>query len=56
MELHTEQLQICMNSAIAAQLGTPTKNTGLFNWGGSHTAKQRKSLYSGTVAHMKNIT
>jgi len=31
MELHTKQLQIGVNSAVAAQLW-PLKNAGLFNW------------------------
>jgi len=28
MELHTKQLQICMNSAVAAQLTQPPKMQG----------------------------
>jgi len=31
MELHTKQLQIGMNSAVAAQI-FPPKSAGLFNW------------------------
>jgi len=31
MELHTKQLQIGVNSDVAAQL-CPIRNAGLFNW------------------------
>jgi len=49
--LHTRQLQIGMNSAVAAQLFTPKRKvTQLADH--DHTAKQKKSLYSGTAAHI----
>jgi len=32
MWLHTKQLQIGMNSAIAVQFCPPKKTTGLLNW------------------------
>jgi len=56
MELHTKQLQICMNIAVAAQLTHPRKCRAIQLVDGRHTAKQKKSLYSGSVAHMKCIT
>jgi len=50
-------LQICTNSAAATQLGASHKICKAIQLvDGSHTAKQKKSLYSYTVAHMKNIT
>ena len=55
MELHTKQLQIDMNSAVAAQL-CPPQNKGTQLADRSQTAKQNKSLHGGTVAHMKTIT
>jgi len=45
-----------MNSAVAAQLDPPPTKMQGYSTGVSHTAKQKKSLYSGTVAHMKSIT
>jgi len=54
MELHTKQLQIDMNSAVAAQLCLPHKMRASQLADHSHTATQKKSLHGGTVAHMKN--
>jgi len=55
MEMHSKKLQIGMNSAVAVQLCSPKcRDTQLTDR--SHTAKQKRSLYSGTTPHMKNVT
>jgi len=57
MEQHTKQSQIGMNSAVAVQLCPPKKECRATQLPDpSHTAKQNKSLYSVTTAHMKNMT
>jgi len=44
-----------MKYAAAVQL-SPQKMQGYSTGRPSNKAKQKQSLYSGTVAHMKNIT
>jgi len=53
--MYAKNLQISMNSAVVAQL-PPSKRRNTQLADRKHTAKQKKSLYSGTTAHMKNIT
>jgi len=55
MELHTKQLQIGVNSSVAAQLWALPKMQAIQLANRSDIAKQKKSLCSGTVAHMKDI-
>jgi len=55
MAMHAKQLQIGMNSAVAVELCPPQcRDTQRADR--SHTAKQKKSLYSGTTPHMKKVT
>jgi len=56
MDMYAKKLQISMNSAVVAQF-FPLSNAWILNWQTVyHTAKQKKTLYSGTTPHMKNIT
>jgi len=58
MELHTKQLQISMNSAVADKLCSPPKCAGLFNWRTVviNQNKRNHCIVAQSVAHIKNLT